>query len=223
MPVKNAPAVAEMHCGGFYFLFLRYTVYYMTEKSSDKIKEMSYYLPFFSAILAIFSFNTAWNFLILVALAPLFWFLIQEQKIWKLLAGTALFRLIFKLGTIYFVIDPILYFLSILIFLGLPISFYLIRRYWSSELAAPLLPILWIFWDYIEAQYAALPMTITMAGNALGNSPFLGLAKFDGIIGLTLFVALVNIFITFGWLEINGSRIKRLIYFAVAILIVILS
>ena len=140
--------------------------------------------PILSAILAIFAFNSSWNFFILVALAPFFWFLTQEQKFWKLIAGTAVFRLIFSLGTVYFVIDPFLYFLSILIFLGLPVSFYLIRRYWSSEIAVWSLPILWTVWDYLEAQYTFLPMTIMMLGNSLAESPFLGLAKFDGIIGL---------------------------------------
>ena len=135
--------------------------------------------------------------------------------------GTAIFRLIFALGTAYFIIDPILYFLSILIFLGLPISFVLIKKYISPQTAIFSLPFLWVFWDYFEAQYTLLPMTITMAGNAFGNSPFLGLAKFGGVIGLTFFAALVNIFITLGWLEINGSRIKRFIYFAIAILIVV--
>jgi len=148
--------------------------------------------PILSAILAIFAFNSSWNFFILVALAPFFWFLTQEQKFWKLIAGTAVFRLIFSLGTVYFVIDPFLYFLSILIFLGLPVSFYLIRRYWSSEIAVWSLPILWTVWDYLEAQYTFLPMTIMMLGNSLAESPFLGLAKFDGIIGLTFFAALIN-------------------------------
>lgn len=177
------------------------------------------YLPIISAILAIIAFNTSWNFLILVALAPFFWFLIQEQKFWKLLAGTALFRLIFAIGTVYFVIDPFLYSLSILIFLGLPISFYLIRRYWSSEVVVWSLPVLWVVWDYLEAQYTLLPMTIMMLGNPLANSSFLGLSRFGGIIGLTFFAALINFLIT---LLVRIRHEKKKLFAAALFLIIIL-
>jgi len=179
------------------------------------------FLPIFSAILLIFAFNTNWYFLVFFALAPLFLFFNSEKNFWRLLLGVAISRVVFGLGAMYFVVDPLLFGASLLLYLGFPISAILIRRAAGEKIALWALPVLWTIWDYIEAQYTLLPMTIAMVGNALGNSPFLGLAKFGGAAGLTLFAALANIFVTFGWLEINGSRMKRFIYFATAILIVI--
>lgn len=131
-----------------------------------------------------------------------------------------MFRLIFALGITYFVIDPYLYFFSILIFLGLPISFYLIRKYLSPLAAGLALPVLWTFWDYLEAQYTLLPMTLVMLGSPLAISSFLGLARFGGIIGLTLFAALINLFLTFLIISRKNKRlVKILIILTVLILV----
>jgi len=148
--------------------------------------------PILSAVLTILAFNTSWYAIIFVSLVPLFLFFNQEKNFWRLLFGAALFRLIFALGSVYFVIDPVLYLLSILIFLGLPVFYYLISKYFSLELANYSLPILWTIWDYLEAQYTLLPMTLMMSGIPLADSAFLGLARFGGIIGLTFFVAFLN-------------------------------
>jgi apolipoprotein N-acyltransferase len=176
------------------------------------------FLPIFSAILSIVGFNTSWYFLIFIALTPFFLFFIYEKHLWKLLAGTFLFRLIFAFGTVYFVIDPILYFLSIIIFLGLPISFYLIRKFFSPLWAVILLPILWVFWDYLESQYTLLPMTLAMLGNPLAESPFLGLAKFGGIVSLTFFAGFINLL--FALIILLKSNKKLLKYLIVSIIFI---
>lgn len=174
-----------------------------------------------SIILCILAFNTKLYFLIFIGLVPFFLFLIREKKFWKLILGSFLFRLFFALGTVYFIIDPILYFLSILIFLGLPISFFLIRKY-SSFIANMSLPFLWVIWDYLESQYTLLPMTLIMMGIPLAESPFLGLARFGGIIGLTLFVSIINILIVYLFLNKNNSK-KRIYLFSILLITLILA
>lgn len=152
-----------------------------------------------SAVISIIAFNTGFYWLIFIALAPLFLFYI-EVKDWKeLILGTFLFRLIFALGTMYFVIDPFLFGSSLLFYLGFPLSIILVRRYADGRFVPASLPVLWVVWDYLEAQYTLLPMTIAMVGNVLGNSPFIGLSRFGGIIGLTFFTAAVNLFFALCW------------------------
>lgn len=152
-----------------------------------------------SAFLTIIAFNTGFYWLIFISLAPLFLFL-AEVRDWKeLLLGTFLFRLIFALGTMYFVVDPFLFGTSLLFYMAFPISIILIRRFFGERFLPWLLAPLWVVWDYLEAQYTALPMTIAMVGNVLGNSSFLGLSRFGGIIALTLFVATVNLFAALTW------------------------
>lgn len=71
-----------------------------------------------------------------------------------------------------------------------------------------LLPFWWTVWDYIASRFSFLPVFIIQAGNALGSSPFLGLAKFGGIITLTFFVTLVNVLIAALVLKIDFKRAK---------------
>jgi len=180
-------------------------------------------LPVLSSILGIVSFNADFYFLAFFALVPLFLFFIKEKNFWKLLAGAALFRLIFALGTVYFVTDPILFGLSILIFLGLPISVYLCKNFDFSRYGARiyfLLPLFWIFWDYIESQYTLLPMSIIIFGNALANSPFLGLARLGGVIGPDLFAAIINtVFAAAIILRKNKSRFILSVFLAALLII----
>lgn len=161
-------------------------------------------LPFLSAILGILAFLPAnfW-FFGFIFLAPLFIFFLKEKSFWRLIWGAFVFRLIFGLGTAYFTLEPIMWVLSILIFLGLPVSIFFINKLanflsakYSIFLANyPLLfslPFLWTLFDHLEARYSLLPNYIITAGNVFGSSPFLGLAGIAGPIGLTFFAALVN-------------------------------
>lgn len=151
------------------------------------------YFVLFSALLGILAFNTKLAFLVFIAAVPLFLFFIYEKSLFKLLIGSFLFRLIFLYGVVYFVTDPILYFFSVLIFLGLPLSFYLVRKYFSLFVAVAVLPVLWTVFDYLAARYSLLPTAVAMLGNPLANSLFIGLAKINGIVGLTFFAALINL------------------------------
>jgi len=120
--------------------------------------------------------------------------------------GAVLFRLIFFLGTVYFTLEPILWISSLLIFLGLPIAIFILKRglaraFYSSLIAQYSLlfsfPFLWTFFDHLEADYSLLPTSIMTAGNAFGSSPFVGLAGFGGLISLTFFATLINALIVF--------------------------
>jgi apolipoprotein N-acyltransferase len=60
------------------------------------------------------------------------------------------------------------------------------------------------------------------AGNALGNSPFVGIASIGGLTALTLFSATVNFLVAMTILKINnGDRRKTMLFGAAAILLVL--
>ena len=172
-------------------------------------------LPVISSVLGIIAFNANFYPLIFLALVPLFLFFLREDNFWKLIIGAVLFRLIFAFGTVYFVLDPFLYGLSILIFIGLPISVYLVKKFLPDYAVYFLLPVLWVFWDYLESQYTLLPMTIVVFGNALANSPFLGLARYGGVIGLAVFTAIVNIIFTIA-VDFRKNRFHFIFWIAAA-------
>jgi len=178
------------------------------------------FLPVLSSILGIIAFNTQFYFMAFIALTPIFLFFFKEDKFWRLISGTVLFRIIISFGTVYFIIDPFLYALSILIFLGLPISIYLIKRYLPSYTLYFSLPILWTFWDFLEGQYTLLPMMISVFGNALADSPFLGLAKFGGVIGLTLFITVINLIFSIGLKARRDKRTLFILIISAAIIII---
>ncbi|MEK7133131.1 MAG: nitrilase-related carbon-nitrogen hydrolase, partial [Patescibacteria group bacterium] len=160
-------------------------------------------LPVLAAILGIaaflpFGFSWLFGF---IFLAPLFVFFIRENNFWRLIGGAAVFRLIVASGAVYYTLEPITWGLSILIFAGLPVSVYFIKKFlnrfndylvYDSRFLIFFLPFLWTFFDHFQARYTLLPNYITTAGNSLGSSPFLGLAAFGGLIFLTFFTALIN-------------------------------
>jgi len=159
------------------------------------------WLPVLSAIIGIIAFLPI-NFypVVFVFLTPLFIFFLREKKFWRLVAGAMLFRLIFLLGTVYFTLEPILWTQGILLFLGLPVSVFLFKKFVNK--ADSLLPILiflpfaWTFFDLLQAKFALTPSFTDASGNALGSSPFLGLAGIGGFVALTFFVALINVLVT---------------------------
>ena len=78
-----------------------------------------------AAVLEILAFPPLnWYWLSFIFAVPLFFFLAEENRLWRLLGGFFIFRLVFGLGTAYFLIEPILFFSSILIFLGLISKYY---------------------------------------------------------------------------------------------------
>jgi len=168
-------------------------------------------------ILAFSSFNWYWPSFIFAV--PLFIFLDKECRLVYLLIGFFIYRILAGLGIVYFIFDPLMFIASALIFLGLPLSFYFINKI-NKELAFASLLIFWPFFDYLEAYYTALPNFVMVVGNALGQSPFLGLASFGGLTALTVFAIFINLLIFFGFFYKKFNK-KRLI-FSVIILAVIL-
>ena len=172
------------------------------------------FLPIFSAILGIlafFPFNFSYIFGF-VFLAPLFIFIFQEKKFWRLILGIFIFKIILSTVTLYFAFEPYGFLLSIFVFLGLPVSVFAIRNGLASlnnnpRLSASikniirvypllfLLPFLWIFFENLQAGYSFLPVYLGTVGNIFGNSPFLGLASIAGLNSLSFFAILVNILI----------------------------
>ena len=178
-------------------------------------------LPILSAILGILAFPPLGVYpLGFIFLIPLFIFFIKENNFLKLLWGVFLFRIILGTGLFYFIFEPLVFILSILVFLGLPLSFFLLRRFirkikptiasTQSEVACLLiaLPFLWVFWDFFEAKYSFLPTFLMTAGNIFGSSPFLGLAAIGGLIGLAFFTAAINCLISFLILNFRKSELK---------------
>jgi len=154
-------------------------------------------LPFLSAILGITAFLPV-NFYPagFVFLVPLFVFFTREEKFWQLIFGALIFKFVFFLGTIYFTLEPLAWGSGLLIFAGLPVLVWLIKKSIKQPYAILiLLPFLWTFFDILHARYFLLPTYGIAAGNALGSSPFLGLANFGGIVSLTFFAAIINILV----------------------------
>jgi len=154
-----------------------------------------------------------WWFSFIFAI-PLLIFLNKENRLLFLLSGFFIYRIFTGLGLVYFVFDPLMFFASALIFLALPLSFYFIKKI-NKEIALGSLLILWPIFDYLEAYYTALPNFIMVIGNALGNSPFLGLAGFGGLIGLTVFAIFINLLIFFGFFYEKLSKKHFIISFII--------
>ena len=175
-------------------------------------------LPFLSAILGIIAF-LPFNFwpLSFIFLIPLFIFFLKEERFWRLILGVFIFRFIFALGAVYYTLEPITWTTSIMIFLGLPISVFIIKRpllfkkefsFFQNRKILFILPFLWTLFDHLAARYSFLPTYIIVAGNALGSSPFLGLAAINGLILMTFFVVGINALIAFFALKIKISSWK---------------
>jgi apolipoprotein N-acyltransferase len=196
-------------------------------------------LVIISAVLGILAFPLAGLYpLGFVFLTPLFVFLIKERGLLRLLFGVFISRFILGMGMLFFAFDPIIFLLSIIIFLGLPLSVFFTKKFIKflldkyfhrfSNYQLPItnyslllfLPFLWTFWDLIEAKFSFLPTYVATAGNILGSSPFLGLAAIGGIAGLTFFVAVINSSITFLVLNLREQKLKISIIILVIIFII---
>jgi len=168
------------------------------------------FFPILSAVFGIFAFPPFKIYpLGFVYLVPLFFFFFKKEKIVNLISGTFIFRITFLIFLVYFSFEPILFLVSIILVLGLPISFFVVRKYGGNSLAFFLLPILWTFWDYFAARYNLLPFMGMTIGNIFGSSPFLGLSSSGGIISLTFFAAVINSLITYLVLNISSTRARN--------------
>lgn len=187
-------------------------------------------LPLLSAILGIIAFlpKNLW-FFGLFFLSPFFIFLIKENKIYKLLLGTFIFRFALALGTVYYTIEPISWLVSLFIFLGLPLSVFLLKivlkrlNIQNSAIILFSLPFLWTLFDYLQAQHSLLPTHIITAGNIFGLSPYLGLADFGGLIFLILFSAIVNLLFAALIINLDKLKIKKIATLSAAIIAIIIA
>jgi len=164
-------------------------------------------LPIISAILGYLAFK--FYPLGFIFLVPFFIFLLQEKKLKRLLIGSFLFKFVLFLTLFYFIFEPIIWFLSFLIFLGFPFLFFIIRKYLGKKIGLLSLPVLFVIFDFLQAKYTILPTYLASAGNTLGSSPFLGLASMGGLLSLSIFVVLVNILIVATVLQFLGSQTSR--------------
>ena len=168
------------------------------------------WLPALSAALGIVAFLPFNLYPVsFIFLVPLFIFFVHEQKLWRMVAGTILFRFIFSMGTIYFTLEPILWISSLLIFCGLPISLFIFKKFWRGPEFSffIVMPIAFALFDLAQAQFSLIPTFIFSAGNALGSSPFLGLATLGGLVFLTFFMTVVNMLVTAIVLNYQHNRL----------------
>lgn len=188
-------------------------------------------LPILSSILGILAFlpfKFFWLFGF-VFLAPIFAFIFREKKFWRLIAGFFVFRIILMLATLYFAFDPYIFLLSVLVFLGLPISVFFLKKFLNrfnnslilnSYFLILSLPFLWTFFEYLQNQYSFLPMNIMTAGNIFGSSPFLGLAAIGGLNLMTFFAASINILIA--TIVFNSKKFGSIFIIVVILIAIIL-
>jgi len=207
-----------------YFAFIK-KLFQRQKDETDNSKKLSFFRAAFlisiAAILEILaSPPLSWYWLIFIFAVPLFIFLEKERNLFHLLVGLLSYRLLASLGITYFVFDPFLFLASILIFSGLPLSFYFIKRLANKNLAFLSLIILWPFWELLEARYTALPNFSMTTGSALGPSPFLGLASFGGLPTLTTFIILIN-FLVFA--VYRRMKEKKPVKFSIVLLAIVLA
>jgi len=188
-------------------------------------------LPIISAILGTLAFSSTINlsFLGLFFLIPLFIFFLKEEKLKKLIWGTFLFRFLWGTGVAYYIWDPIVFSLLSLWFLGLPLSIYFIKKFLkikkiSNQFLFVALPFLWVFWEYLQARYNFISSFIVTSGNIFGNSPFLGLSAWGGILFLIIFAALSNTLGTNVITNINKvNKIKNTLFVSFVLVLIILG
>lgn len=178
-------------------------------------------LPILSALLGIVAFLPLHLYpLGFLFLIPLFIFYKKEIRLWKLIAGSVVFRLLLLLGTVYYTLEPINWSLTLLLFLGLPLSLFLIKRYIGAQYIWIAIPLLWTIFDHVEAHFSLVPTYIITAGNILGTSPFVGLARPFGIVALTVLIATINMLFAAAY-DKNNPLLRRNILLATGMGIII--
>lgn len=129
-----------------------------------------------------------------VFLVPFFHFLDTERRFRKLLLGTLAFRLILLCGTVYYTVEPLNWITSILLFSCLAVVIRVFDAMFprSRRVRPIVILISYCLFDIVEAKYSFLPTYLVTAGSVLGSSPFIGLAKYGGVVSLELFVLVSN-------------------------------
>jgi len=158
-----------------------------------------------------------------ICIVPFFIFLIKNNDLKKLLIGTFVFSFLFLVFTAYVTFEPLVFAVASLIFLGLPVSFFIIQKIASNKIAVASLPIIWTIWDLMRATYSPLPFSVLTAGNTLGNTPFVGIANAGGLTMLTLFSAVINLLITLIIINAQNKDYKKIKLFCAITILIILS
>jgi len=153
-------------------------------------------------------------FLSFVFLTPFFYFLYKESSFWKLFLGAFLFRAVLGIGTVYYTLEPLLWITTISIFSSLALAIFVLNKIFAkysyySYAKIIYIPLAYVVFDILEAKYSFMPTYIITAGNTLGASPFVGLAKYGGLLSLELFVILVNVFFLLILLNIKFFRANK--------------
>ncbi|MBI5079671.1 apolipoprotein N-acyltransferase, partial [Candidatus Wolfebacteria bacterium] len=168
----------------------------------------------FSAFLIIFVFPPYGFYqLSFIFLIPYFIFLFKEDNIIRLFTGSFLFKIISWLCLTYFILEPLIYLWLAMIFLILPLAVIVFKKFITRNhlLLVIMISFGYAIVDYLAVKYSLIPAFIVYVGNSLGDSPFLGLAKYGGLLGLGFFITLINGVFAFIYLEYFNSR-HRLIY-----------
>lgn len=156
-----------------------------------------------------------WYWLGLVFLVPHFVFLAQETRPWRLFWGVCLFRSILVVGLVYYFFEPIFYATNVLLFAGIVPVLLLVKRCLTSFVRDPsqrsllmmvVIGCCYLVFEYLQARYSFLPLFAMTSGAPLGDSPFVGLARFEGVVGLAIFVIVVNAVFAGGWLWAVSRR-----------------
>lgn len=117
------------------------------------------------------------------------------------------------MGTVFYTLEPIVWLESNLLFLGLPILIFIIKKYLKNFSTTCFLlstVLLYSLFDHLQARLSLLPTHIITAGNIFGSSPFLGLANFGGPLFLTFFATAINALFVFAVINFNNLKSNKL-------------
>jgi apolipoprotein N-acyltransferase len=160
-----------------------------------------------------------WYGLGFVFLAPHFVFLLQETRLWRLLWGVLLFRGMLLAGLVPGFFEPLFYLTSLLLFAGIVPALLLLKRLLRvlprqvglpPIVAALATAACYFIFERLQAHASLLPLVAMTSGCSLGNSPFVGLARFGGEAGLSVFVVLVNAILAAAWLDATQRHSRRI-------------
>ncbi len=152
-----------------------------------------------------------------VCFAPHLVFLAQESHPKRLALGVWLFQSILLVGRGYYFFEPIFYCANLLLVAGLiPVTLmaqaFMARVRQRSARVCGLVAVIagcYLGFEWFQAQFSFLPLVAGASGASLGHSPFVGLARFGGLRGLSLFVVMINAICAWGWLASHQDKTKR--------------
>jgi apolipoprotein N-acyltransferase len=185
-------------------------------------KYLYYLLPLSSAMLASLSlFSEFTSFLVFIALIPLGWFIIKENKLRRLWIGVFLYHFVYVIVIgLFIAVEPLTWLLSSLIFSVLAVGIWLIKRYLPPVWFWLITPVLFVAMEFIRSGLSYIPLKILVLGNALGSTWFLPLAKLAGLWGLSLMVVAINLLFT--WLLVKIRNQDKIIFNSVVMGLVVI-